>query len=125
MSDMAQKFEADKKIKHEFEQRKFNQDYACAPSNKRALSEIDLDPSDARITMQLEFVAEQIGILSSLLYELEERITPILLPPYPQPSDPEEPTQATSEISRIIDEHNIKLSDLQQHIRNINRRIQL
>lgn len=94
-------------------------------AEKKMRYEAETEPSDARITNQLNFMTEQIGELSSLLHELEERISPILLPSLPQPSDPDVPARATSEVSQIIDDHNSCLTELQRRIKGINQRVQL
>ncbi len=117
--------EVEKTMRYESEKRMSEPSYHdnIIRSRESALSE--LEPSDARIMYQLEFMGEQLGAAYELLYELEERISHILLPPFPQPSNPDMPGQTTSTVSRIVDEHNSRILGIQDHLRMLNRRVQL
>lgn len=83
--------------------------------------------SDARITSQLAFTEEQLSKTRALISELEDRISPVLMPDYPEPTNATEmPDRKTaSDLSNMIDDLNGFVGTIQDRLINISQRVQL
>lgn len=86
------------------------------------------EPSEARVTNQLEFMESQIEKTFALVEILEQRITHILIPqeamPHAPDTDGPEPKMGSA-VSNHIDQLNGRLSRIQRHLNLITERVQL
>lgn len=83
--------------------------------------------SDARITSQLAFTVEQLSKTRVLLSELEDRISPVLMPDHSEPANATDmpDRKPASDLSNTIDDLNRFIGTIQEGIINISQRVQL
>lgn len=87
----------------------------------------DNEPSDARISSQLDYMTEQVSIAHKMLSKLTNDLEPILIPeidgPETRPGDV--PRKLASDMSNRIDDLNSQISRLQSRMETVMQRIQL
>lgn len=85
------------------------------------------EPSDARISAQLDFMTEQLSICQKMFSMLTSQIEAILLPEIDGPENAigDVPRKMASELSNRLDDLNGQISRLQNRIEKVSRRVQL